>query len=335
MPTLTPAEKNQQEHYRDARFLNKYDDIWQAVGKCVLCDLNEKYIFFEENGVVMTISLFAYIDGHFMIVPRRHIRSPKELTGLEWDTIRKFTYIAKKLFKKVHNIKGMQLVQKDGAEAMSTVEHLHFHCIPFDDPDLCTWNYRQLKNTPLQNVALYKNARKEILKLDRKYVDQYQNSSCVQIVCDLLLINTNNEVLFQERTESTRLSPNYLTIPGGTVDDYYSSLEAELIREVKEEVNLVLKIEQLTLLASRLSDRKIIRNSKPLNATYTQNIHFLWNTYVLDNFKVPPGLKAGDDCQALVWVALNEVAAHERISPEVKQLISQFAAMNNTNMSNT
>lgn len=324
MPALTPDEQQKQEQYRDARFLNKYDDVWQAVGKCVLCDLNEKYIFFEENGIVMTITLFAYIDGHFMIVPRRHIRSPKELTGLEWDTIRKFTYIAKKLFKKVHNIKGMQLVQKDGAEAMSTVEHLHFHCIPFDDPDLCTWNYRQLSKTPLQNAALYKQARSEILKLDRKYIEQYQNPSSVQVVCDLVLINSEEEVLFQERADGEKLSPDYITIPGGTVDNYYSSLESELIREVKEEVNLVLKPQQVTLLASRLSDRIIVRNSKPLNARYIQKVHFLWNTYVIDNFKVPANIKAGDDCKALVWLKLKDVASHPRVSPEVKQIIGEY-----------
>ncbi|MGD0284754.1 MAG: hypothetical protein ABSB12_04140 [Candidatus Saccharimonadales bacterium] len=80
------SEQQKQIIYRDARFTKKYDDIWRSVGKCVFCDLNDKYIFFEENGVVMTISLYAYIDGHFLIVPKRHVRSTKELTQLEWDT---------------------------------------------------------------------------------------------------------------------------------------------------------------------------------------------------------------------------------------------------------
>src|SRR5436190_2088619 len=105
---LTPEQQAKQEHYRDARFSEKYGDIWQSVGKCVFCDLREKYIFFEENGVVMTINIFAYIDGHLMIIPRRHVRSPKELTQLEWETVRKFTYIAKKIIRDAHGAKGMQ-----------------------------------------------------------------------------------------------------------------------------------------------------------------------------------------------------------------------------------
>src|SRR5882724_3960666 len=176
MSPLTPDEQQKQIMYRDARFTKQYDDIWKSVGKCVFCDLREKYVFFEEHGVVMTVSLYAYIDGHFMIVPRRHIRSPKELTQIEWDTIRKFSYIAKKLIKDVHGVRGMQLVQKDGSEAQSTVDqHLHFHCIPFDTPDLCQWNYRKLQYTPLENAELYKQASKKIIKLDRKFTEKYSS----------------------------------------------------------------------------------------------------------------------------------------------------------------
>ncbi len=324
MPDLMPEDQEKQEYYRDARFLNKYDDIWQTVGKCVFCDLNEKYVFFEENGIVMTISLYAYIDGHFMIVPRRHIRSPKELTQLEWETIRKFTYIAKKLIKDVHGVKGMQLVQKDGTDAQSTVEHIHFHCIPFDAPDLCQWNYRQLSHTPLENVHLYKQARKDILKHSIKFTEKYNNTSSVQVVCDVLLINDRDELLLQERADNAKLIPDTLSLPGGTVDDYQASLEQELIREVKEEINAILKPEQLQLVTSRLSNRTVVRTSQQLNAKYPQNINYLWNTYVIDPFKAPASLKAGDDCKALLWLPLKDVASHHLISDGIKQVVRTY-----------
>jgi len=170
-----PDEQKKQELYRDARVKGHYDNIWQSVGKCVFCDLNEKYVFYEENGVVMTVALYAYIDGHFMIIPRRHMRSVKELTPAEWETMRKFFYIAKKLIREIHGAKGMQIVEKDGVEAQSTVEHLHFHCVPFDAPDLATWNYRQLKNTPLENAQLYKKSRGKIAKLSKRFGEKYQD----------------------------------------------------------------------------------------------------------------------------------------------------------------
>lgn len=166
-------ERAKQIMYRDARVTGQYDAIWQAVGKCVFCDLNDKYIVYEENGVVMTIALFAYTDGHMMVIPRRHVRSVKELTSGEWETMRKMFYLAKKMIREVHGIKGMQIVQKDGVEAQSTVEHLHFHCIPFDDPGLSSWNYHQLKNTPLENTTLYREKSEKLAKLAKRFGDKY------------------------------------------------------------------------------------------------------------------------------------------------------------------
>jgi diadenosine tetraphosphate (Ap4A) HIT family hydrolase len=164
-----------QEMYRDARTSGAYDNIWKTVGKCAFCSLNEKYIIYEENGVVLTIALYAYIDGHLMIIPRRHVHSVKELTQTEWETMRKFMYIAKKMIRKVYGIKGMQIIQKDGAQAQSTVEHLHFHCIPFDSPDLNQWNFRQLANTPLENAGLYKQKMYDIEKMAKRFSQKYEN----------------------------------------------------------------------------------------------------------------------------------------------------------------
>lgn len=168
---LTPAEQKKQLMYRDARVNGQYDDIWQSVGACAFCEPREKYIFFEKNGIFMTVALYAYIDGHFMIIPRRHIRSVKDLTPLEWETVRECMYIAKKLLRKVHNIKGMQYIVRDGGiVAQSTVsDHLHIHCIPFDSPGLNVWNYRALKYTPIENAELYQKESDVMAKLSKRF----------------------------------------------------------------------------------------------------------------------------------------------------------------------
>lgn len=175
MPTKNKmTDEQKQIHYRDARVKGYYDGIWQTVGKCVFCDMRDKYIFHEENGVVMTVPLYAYIDGQIMIIPRRHIRSVKDFTPAEWETVRKFMYLAKKIIRETHQIKSMQIVQKDGADSQSTVEHIHFHCIPFDSPDLCKWNYRKLKNTPLENADLYHAQSEKLKKLAKRFADKYE-----------------------------------------------------------------------------------------------------------------------------------------------------------------
>jgi histidine triad (HIT) family protein len=168
------TEEEKQAMYRDARAKGWYDGIWQTVGKCVFCDLREKYIVYEEDGIVLTISLYAYIDGQMMVVPRRHVRSVKELTAKEWEATRKMFYLAKKMIREVHGIKGMQIVQKDGTSAQGTVEHLHFHCIPFDAPDLCEWNYRELKYTPMENAKLYRDKAEKIRKLAQRFEEKYE-----------------------------------------------------------------------------------------------------------------------------------------------------------------
>ncbi|HSX16492.1 MAG TPA: NUDIX domain-containing protein [Patescibacteria group bacterium] len=321
---LTPEERQKQEQYRDARFNKQYDSIWQSVGKCVFCDLKDKYIFFEENGIVMTVSLFAYIDGHFMIVPRRHVKSPKELTQLEWDTVRKFFYIAKKLVRDVHGIKGMQIVQKDGSDAQSTVDqHLHFHCIPFDKSDLCEWNYRKLALTPIENAEKYRSAKKKIVSLDKKFDEKYRSPSGIRVVCDAIILNEKNEVLLQERKEHLKLTPDYLTLPGGGVDNYESSLISELSREVLEETGYDISKHAPILLDSRLGKTVITRRDTHIDAEYQVDNRFLWNTYLVEGVKSSAKLTPGDDCEELIWMDLKTALTHDRISPGIRDALQK------------
>jgi diadenosine tetraphosphate (Ap4A) HIT family hydrolase len=176
---LTPEQQKKQEYYRDARTGGYYGDIWTTVGKCVFCDLRDKYIVYEEAGVVLTVALFPYIDGNLMIVPRRHVKSAKELTPAEWETIRKLMYIAKKIIRKVHNLKDILYALRDGGDNVnSTVQdHFHMHCIPFDAPDLLAWNYRQLKHTPFENAELFRTQAKKITSLSKKFDAKYKEES--------------------------------------------------------------------------------------------------------------------------------------------------------------
>ena len=77
------------------------------------------------------------------------------------------------MIRKVHGIKGVQFIQKDGATAQSTVEHIHFHCLPFDAPDLSAWNYRQLAHTPLENAKKYQYHGKKFAELAAKFDQKY------------------------------------------------------------------------------------------------------------------------------------------------------------------
>lgn len=175
--TLTPEEARQEEAFRTARTSGAYDQIWQTVGRCVFCDhdkTQKHHEVYEENGVYMTVPAYAYVDGHLLVIPRRHVRSVKELTADEWEVMRKMFYLAKKMIREVHGVKGMQIVQKDGVTAQSTVEHLHFHCIPFDSPDLSVWNYRDLADTPDENARKYRAVSAKTEKLAKRFSKKYE-----------------------------------------------------------------------------------------------------------------------------------------------------------------
>lgn len=169
--------KDKQQYMREARTNGHYSQIWQNTGKCVFCDLKDKYILLEESGIILTINLFPYIDGQLMAIPREHIRSPKHLSTKQWNTIRKFGYLAKKLMRRVHGHKGMwTLIREGGEEAqMSVTDHLHIHFIPFDEADLCQWNYRELEYTPVENAEQYKANTDYIKKLLKRYNRKYQS----------------------------------------------------------------------------------------------------------------------------------------------------------------
>ncbi len=276
------SEDEKQQLYKNARAKAWYEGIWQTVGKCVFCDLKDKYILHEENGVVLTINIYPYIDGQLMAIPRRHVASPKELTEIEWETMRKFNYIAKKIIRKTHGHKGMwTLMREGGPEAqMSVSDHLHAQFIPFDNSDLCTWNYRELKNTPLENVDLYKKEYKEIIKTAEKFDLKYKQQNTFPINSDLVIFNSKKEVLFEERKLEFKLSPDYITLPGGHLNDSNNSLILELIREVKEETNFEAKEEFIKLYDSKLSKITYKLQSKHLMSNYSKHETMLWNIYV-------------------------------------------------------
>lgn len=318
---ITEAEK--QDRYKNARTQDWYDSIWKTVGKCVFCDLKDKYILHEENGVVLTINIFPYIDGQMMAIPRRHVKSTNELTVLEWETMRKFGYIAKKLFKKVHKHKAMWSLVKTGVLAQGTVaDHLHMHFIPFDQTDLAMWNYRDLKFAPLENVGLYKKQVKEFFKSKIKFEEKYETKTSLDIICDVVIQNENEEILFQERKEEYKFDPDILTLPGGHVDNPRNGLINELAREVKEEIGLDINITDLKLVDSRVSYLKLKEKSKYMKVKYPYKKEFLWNTYFLKikNSEIK-NLVAGDDCEKIIWLDLKELNNNERITKEIKSLL--------------
>ena len=317
---------DKQKKMQQARTGGRYEQIWQSTGKCVFCDLKDKYILHEENGIALTINLYPYIDGQLMAIPRTHISSPKQLSQNQWETMRKFTFIAKKIIRKVHGHKSMWSILREGGvnAQMSVTDHLHVHFIPIDSPDFCKWTYRKLKNSPLQNAELYKQQAQLILKKDTKFEVKYHQQSSLPIACDVVIMNDKKEILFQKRSLNARIVDNPISLPGGHFDQTDKSLEDALQREVKEEINYSLDISKLELLDSRIDTIYYKYISKYLKKAYNEPHKMIWNTYLYKGVCKFNNFKANDDCQEIIWVPLKKAQVHENLSNKLKKTLKKI-----------
>lgn len=162
---VDPYSKEAQKNARaGAEFW--YGEIWKTVGKCVFCDLKKKFIVYEKEGIVLTANVYPYIDGHLMIIPRKHIIYAKEFTPREWEIVREFMYLGKKLLKKHLKTKSVWTLYREGPmgeESDKTVEHLHIHLIPYIN-GLIEKHYQPI------NIIAEELADK--LRKDQKWIDE-------------------------------------------------------------------------------------------------------------------------------------------------------------------
>lgn len=136
-----------------ARERGFYEKVLEAVaqrGKCVFCDLKEKYLIAQKDGVVLTVALFPYIDGHLLIIPRRHIELMKELNEKEREAVFHLSALGGQLLKKKLGIGNVWFLLREGQgiKVGKTVDHLHFHLLPYN-PKVIKMGETELKVTPL------------------------------------------------------------------------------------------------------------------------------------------------------------------------------------------
>ncbi len=118
-----------------AREKGFYDKILAEVdGRCVFCDLKDKYIIDEKDGVVLTVALYPYADGHLLIIPKRHIETIDDLTDKERRAVFELKKKGMRLLSEKLGIENVWFLVRegDGVKAGKTVRHVHFHLLPYD-----------------------------------------------------------------------------------------------------------------------------------------------------------------------------------------------------------
>ena len=167
------------ELQKNARLVEDwYERICKSLDKCPFCDLREKYIIFEIKNTVLTVNLFPYVDGHLLIVPRKHFVSLSELSESDWLAVAELLRRADFLLKEVLGIKGYNFILREGEHGGKSLEHLHFHIIPFKE-GLINWSYGEINEAP---VEMAKRLRRALNGFDRVQPSRGLNPPCQKTV---------------------------------------------------------------------------------------------------------------------------------------------------------
>lgn len=98
---------------------------------CVFCDIAPARIV-EENELFVAIrDAYPVTDGHSLLIPRRHVASPRALLQPELNAMWSLaSTISAALLANDPKIEGFNQGSNDGVSAGQTVMHAHFHLIP-------------------------------------------------------------------------------------------------------------------------------------------------------------------------------------------------------------
>lgn len=138
---------------RDARTSADYwyEQAWLAAAAkgCVFCDLKDKYIIAEKDNVVLAVNLYQYIDGHLLIIPRRHFEDLSETSEKEWSAMLFLAKFGIKQLRERMQIEEVWFFDRapGGFSAGKTVKHAHAHLIPFSN-ELFRFKYQKVSIYP-------------------------------------------------------------------------------------------------------------------------------------------------------------------------------------------
>ena len=102
------------------------------MNSCVFCDpeVREKEAFYEDETNIALVNIKPAVEGHILLMPKRHVESFIELT--EKEAADMFSSVEKiySILKKAYNAAAFNLVIQDGPEAGQSISHLHMHICP-------------------------------------------------------------------------------------------------------------------------------------------------------------------------------------------------------------
>lgn len=135
-----------------ARLKGKYHKIAENVGKCVFCDLREKYVVTRQKNWILTVNIYPYINGQLLVLPEKHVENYQDLSAKDILTGDHLIRNGIDLLKREMQIQNYWIVLRQGESSGKTVKHLHWNIMPYEE-GLNTWHYRDITVAPIDLAA--------------------------------------------------------------------------------------------------------------------------------------------------------------------------------------
>ncbi len=86
--------------------------------------------FFKENNLSVWSNRAPIVQGHLMVIPKRHVQRIEEWNAQELTEFPDVIARIQRAFEQVYGTSDFVLVLQNGIKAGQTVFHSHFHVIP-------------------------------------------------------------------------------------------------------------------------------------------------------------------------------------------------------------
>lgn len=101
-------------------------------GDCRFCEVikNKEDLIFENDFVFVMINQFPYKEGHILVLPKRHVKDPRDLEEGEIKAFYETINFMLAILGTAYNTNSFNIGCNLGPSASATYEHLHFQIVP-------------------------------------------------------------------------------------------------------------------------------------------------------------------------------------------------------------
>ncbi len=106
---------------------------------CIFCKIVQGSIpsakVYEDDQFISILDINPVSKGHLLVIPKKHYEN---IFDADEENLKKAIVLIKKLsiaLTKALNVRAVNLIQNNGADAGQIIFHSHFHIIPRSDGD--------------------------------------------------------------------------------------------------------------------------------------------------------------------------------------------------------